>query len=267
MRFSYPEIPEPEEKLTKNEHKSSKVDPLDLMIDELAVTHEKVAVEDDELICDETGSGKSYQQPDTIFTKIARLTSWIFVPLLMPVYAIIILFTLSTLNSVLPFNKWAVGGVVVGLNVLIPILSVGILRYFGVVSDIGLNRRHERLIPYIITILGIAATALYLAMRGAPHWAWMLYVAAAVTGAVNLVVNFWWKISAHAAGAAGALAIFVVLEKIGHATEPMVPWIIVGALITGFLGCCRVYLFRHTPLQVMAGYLVGFLSVIIFSFI
>jgi membrane-associated phospholipid phosphatase len=150
---------------------------------------------------------------------------------------------------------------VFGINVIFPMLMIYLMKYLGLVHDVGLNRRHERLYPYLITIMAMVGTAFYLHMRYAPAWVSMLYIGAGVTAMINLIVNRWWKISAHAAGAAGVVAIFVALQAGGHTVYDMMPWIVGSALIAGFMGSCRVYLYRHTPLQVIAGYTVGFLSV------
>jgi membrane-associated phospholipid phosphatase len=250
MRFSYPEMPD-----------ASQRDLEPKLETQTAVSEqESEAVVDDELVSYEA-TDVPLQQPDTSFSKVAQVISWVFVPILMPVYAIVIIFTLSTLNSVAALNKWAVGGVVFGINVIFPMLMIYLMKYLGLVHDVGLNRRHERLYPYLITIMAMVGTAFYLHMRYAPAWVSMLYIGAGVTAMINLIVNRWWKISAHAAGAAGVVAIFVALQAGGHTVYDMTPWIVGSALIAGFMGSCRVYLYRHTPLQVIAGYTVGFLSV------
>jgi hypothetical protein len=176
MRFSYPEMPD-----------ASQRDLEPKLETQTAVSEqESEAVVDDELVSYEA-TDVPLQQPDTSFSKVAQVISWVFVPILMPVYAIVIIFTLSTLNSVAALNKWAVGGVVFGINVIFPMLMIYLMKYLGLVHDVGLNRRHERLYPYLITIMAMVGTAFYLHMRYAPAWVSMLYIGAGVTAMINLI--------------------------------------------------------------------------------
>ncbi|MDE6548621.1 MAG: hypothetical protein K2L22_06460 [Muribaculaceae bacterium] len=194
-------------------------------------------------------------------TRCANILSWVFVPLLMPVYGIILIFSLSFL-SYAPFHTKLVFTLIVfGANFVVPMLLVLLLKKLGMIQDIGLNGRSERLIPYIITIVCLAGTGLFLYLKMAPLWVAMFYAGGALAVVINLIVNFRWKISAHAAGIAGLVAMLIQVIKEGPSSEGMIWWI-VGAIITaGLLGSARIWLGRHTLLQVLAGSAVGFLSV------
>ncbi|MDE5793787.1 MAG: phosphatase PAP2 family protein [Muribaculaceae bacterium] len=194
-------------------------------------------------------------------TRFSNIISWVFVPLMMPVYGIILIFSLSFL-SFAPFRTKLVFTLIVfGANFLIPMLLVLLLKKLKIIEDLGLNGRKERLIPYIITIVCLGGTGFFLYMKMAPLWVAMFYIGGAVAALINLTVNFWWKISAHAAGISGIVAMLIQVIKEGPSSDGM-EWWIVGAIITaGLLGSARIWLGRHTLLQVLAGSVVGFLSV------
>ncbi len=194
-------------------------------------------------------------------TRCANIISWVFVPLLMPVYGIILIFSLSFL-AYAPFHTKLVFTLIVfGANFLVPMLLVLLLKKMGIIDDIGLNGRRERLIPYIITIVCLGGTGLFLYLKMAPLWVAMFYAGGALAALINLIINFRWKISAHAAGIAGLVAMLIQVTKEGPSADAMVWWI-VGAIITaGLLGSARIWLGRHTLLQVLAGSAVGFLCV------
>lgn len=194
-------------------------------------------------------------------TRCANIISWIFVPLLMPVYGIILIFSLSFL-AFAPFTTKLVFSLIVfGANFIVPMLLVLLLKKIGVISDIGLNGRKERLVPYIITIVCLGGTGWFLYMKMAPLWVAMFYVGGALAALINLLINFRWKISAHAAGIAGLVAMLIQVMKEGAATPGMTWWIAGSILLTGMLGSARIWLGRHTLMQVLAGTAVGFLSV------
>ncbi|MDE5871388.1 MAG: phosphatase PAP2 family protein [Muribaculaceae bacterium] len=194
-------------------------------------------------------------------TRCANVISWVFVPLLMPVYGIMLIFSLSFLTYAPFHTKLVFTLIVLGANFVVPMLLVLLLKKLGMIDDIGLNGRKERLIPYVITILCLVGTGLFLYLKMAPVWVAMFYAGGALAGLINLLINFRWKISAHAAGIAGVVAMLIQVIKEGPSSEGMVWWI-VGAIVTaGLLGSARIWLGRHTLMQVLAGTAVGFLSV------
>lgn len=194
-------------------------------------------------------------------TRLSNLISWVFVPLMMPVYGIMLIFALSFLRFTPFHTKLVFTLIVFGANFLVPMILVLLLKKLGVIDDIGLNGRRERLIPYIITIVCLAGTGVFLYLKMAPLWVAMFYAGGALAGLVNLLVNFRWKISAHAAGIAGVVAMLIQVIKEGPSADGMVWWIVGVILTAGLLGSARIWLGRHTLMQVLAGSAVGFLSV------
>lgn len=204
---------------------------------------------------------------ERFITRCANIVSWVFVPLLMPVYGILLIFSLSFL-SYAPFHTKLIFTLIVfGANFVVPMLLVLLLKKLGMIDDIGLNGRKERLIPYIITIVCLAGTALFLYVKMAPVWVAMFYAGGALAGLINLLVNLRWKISAHAAGIAGLVAMLIQVIKEGPSADGMVWWIVGAILTAGILGSARIWLGRHTLMQVLAGTAVGFLSVWTLSFL
>lgn len=199
--------------------------------------------------------------------RFSTLMSWIMVPLLMPVYGMLLAFGLSILNYVPAATKLGFILVVGALNILVPALLILLLKKMGVVRDIGLNDRDERLWPYLISILCLGATAMFVAVKGAPMWLTMFFTGGAVAGLVELVVNHWWKISVHAAGVAGIVALLVRIMRDGYPAPSIFVWLCVSIIVAGTVGMCRVWLGRHTVWQVLAGYAVGFCGVFFMTLI
>lgn len=191
----------------------------------------------------------------------ANIISWIFVPLMMPVYGIILIFTLSILSFNPLHTRITYMLIVFGINFVLPMLAVILMKKMGIIQDVGLNGRRERVIPYIISILCLAGTGLFLWYKSAPMWVAMFYAGGALAALVNLIVNFKWKISAHAAGIAGLVAMLIEITKDGFPMQNMTIWIVGAILIAGLLGSARIWLGRHTLLQVLAGSAVGFICV------
>lgn len=194
-------------------------------------------------------------------TRMANILSWIFVPLMMPVYGILLIFNLSILSLTSTSTKVFFTLTVFGANFVLPMLMVILLKKMGLINDIGLNGRRERLVPYIITMVCLLGTGWFLYFKGAPLWVAMFFAGGALAALINLIVNFRWKISAHAAGIAGIVAMLIQITKEGFPMPGMTIWIAASIIMAGLLGSARVWLGRHTLLQVLAGTAVGFLSV------
>lgn len=213
---------------------------------------------------EDPGPGKPWE---TLADRCANILSWVFVPLMMPLYAVILIFTLSVLQFVPTATKWVFCAVIFGLTALVPMLLVMLLKRMGIIDDIGLNGRKERLIPYIISILSMGGAGWFMMSKGAPIWTGMFFFGGALAGMVNLLVNFKWKISAHAAAAAGIVALLICIsrEPIPHPCIDI--WVACAIGAAGLLGAARIWLGRHTVLQVLAGSAVGFLCVFFLTLI
>ena len=200
-------------------------------------------------------------------TKCANILSWLLVPLLMPVYGILLIFNLSIL-SLSPFGaKLIVTLTVFAVNFIFPLIMIFLLKKLRLIDDIGLNGRKERFIPYTISIVCLGGTAWLLWDKGLPVWVTMFYAGGALAALINMIINFRWKISAHAAGIAGIVAMLIQITKEGFPMPGMPYWIAGTIVLAGLLGSARVWLGRHTLLQVLAGSAVGFICVWVLSLI
>lgn len=196
-----------------------------------------------------------------------NVLSWLLIPLLMPVFGILFIFRLSILDVVSTGLQTAFTFIVLGINFIIPMLFIILLKHLGIIGDYGLNGQKERTIPYIISALCLGGTAWFMATRGAPIWVPMFFTGGAVAALINALINLKWKISAHAAGIAGIIALLIRLEK-DVAVEPQLfIWLLITIGVAGLLGTARIWLGRHTVWQVLAGYVVGFCSVFFIMFI
>lgn len=200
-------------------------------------------------------------EAESVVTAVSTFLSWILVPLIMPVYGVMLAFGLSILNFTDFTVRLTFTLIVAAFNLVVPALLVALLKKFGLVQDIGLNGQKERLIPYMVCIACLVGTAIFMSAKGAPDWLVMFFYGGAVAGAIEVIVNFWWKISVHAAGMAGLVALLLHILMGPFCMPSTFAWLIVAIALSGLLGAARVWLGRHTVTQVLAGYAVGFTSV------
>lgn len=191
----------------------------------------------------------------------AELISWLFSPLLMPTYGTWIALWGSPLAWLPTRIRWHAVIYTLVITCFIPLVLIGALRLFRVIRHIALRDRADRTIPYIAALLCYAVCALHFYTAHAPQWFYMFFVGAGVSIMIVGIINLRWKISAHATAAGGLTAIVVRLAltsvHIHDLTGPLTAVIIMA----GLSGTARLLLGRHTPAQIWAGYLNGFVCV------
>ena len=139
-------------------------------------------------------------------------------------------------------------GLTVLFTWLLPVLVVLVALWLRYVDDIYIARREQRLVPMSLAAVSIVAGLATLGWLGAPREVVALVWAMVVGVIATLAITLTWKISFHAAVAAGALGILALAFG-----QPA----LLGAPLLGLIGWARVRLGAHTPAQVYAGALVG----------
>lgn len=199
----------------------------------------------------------------TLTDRLASILSFIFHPLFMPLYGLVILMSAPTFLKYLPpAAKRVLFLVVLVNNVLIPLLLLPFLKMRNFISSYHLDDRRERIIPMLTASMLYFTTSFIVLRYQIPFFLKSFIFATAVLSIVVSMINFWWKISIHAAGA-GALTATVGSLWVKMYTP--LPWYLFAVLVaSGFILSARLKLNSHNPSQVWAGYLTGLLIIILF---
>jgi membrane-associated phospholipid phosphatase len=141
---------------------------------------------------------------------------------------------------------WAV--IPLTLNVLAPIAYLVCLHRQGLVSDLDVQRREERLRPLFFTLASMLTAVVVLWRMAAPSLLLGVSVAQLLQTVLVLVITLRWKISMH--GAASAAWLVLLLVVAGRAASP-------ALLALPLVAWSRVHLGRHTLAQTVAGAALG----------
>jgi len=191
----------------------------------------------------------------------SRMLSTVLSPLLMPTYGVALVMIASVLCVLGLGTRVAVLVVCMGITCILPLLFLGVMIHLDKVTNLHVNRREERFIPYLFTMACYLAAALYLNHCHSPRWFIMFMVGCALAVLVALLINFKWKISAHMIGIGGVVALIYQLQVLGLGAFSLYWLLCISILLSGLLGSARLALRRHTTLQVLAGFAVGFACV------
>jgi len=203
-------------------------------------------------------------QPGTGITeKLAKIVSVVFHPLFMPLYGLAILMSAPTFLRYLPVEAKRILFMVVTINnVFIPLSLLPFLRYRNIISSYHISDRRERIIPLLTASILYCTTSFIVFRFQVPFFLKSFIFATSVVAIVLSMINFWWKISIHAAGAGALTATVIALAFRMH--TPLTFYLLAVILVSGVILSARLKLNSHNPAQVWTGFLTGLIGIILF---
>lgn len=199
----------------------------------------------------------------------ARIVSLVFHPLWVLAVALLVFlaadpyaFGTNSISEKMPLLL-----ATVGTTILIPGIAVVMMRFLGLVDDLEVRDRMQRVGPYLVA--GIFYTWMTRNFLGNPD-------VPALFGAVSLgctlaiflgfAVNVVFKVSLHAAGTAGMTAILLLLwlhvpqasVDMGIFRLSLSTLLFLSVPVAGLVGSARLALGVHRPSEVGWGYALGF---------
>lgn len=190
--------------------------------------------------------------------KLARLVSTIFHPLIIPSIGFLLFlnsgFTFAAINVE---AKKYVMLVVFFTTCVLPMISISILA-LNPRFDVSMSKSRDRILPLFSTAVFYYIGFFLLGrMKALPAFKIFLLASILVILALMLV-SYWWKISNHMASIGGLTgATFALAFRTG--VNPVYSILIV-VLLSGLIGSSRLMLGKHNLTQLIAGYLLGFLT-------
>ncbi len=200
--------------------------------------------------------------------KLSHLFSWIFIPLLMPLYGLLIVLFYPAEELVqntismyaLPLGiKWIVFGMFAVFSFAAPGLSfLGLFR-FKIITTIDIENRTERLYPLLIMLI-YGIMLYWLIGESDPKHLLPPYFSSLALAGVGVTLLFMGltqvlKISMHAGGA-GILTGFLYAYFMQQ-HNPSYAWMSLAILVSGLVISARWYLRKHTALELFLGYTIA----------
>lgn len=181
-------------------------------------------------------------------------------PLLMPVYALFFLFGGGSMFALVPWGTKLYCYLVTVLALLVmPLLSVPVFKHFRLVKDWELDDKQERVYPILVAVAFAFLGFWLLGRMPYTHVVRQLYLVLIILLSVFSVVTLRWKMSMHMTAVGGVCGFLLVMGM--KYPGDMRGSFMLMLLLAGLLGASRLYLGKHTPLQVYAGFLYGVLFV------
>ncbi|NPV84635.1 MAG: hypothetical protein HPY45_01320 [Anaerolineae bacterium] len=186
--------------------------------------------------------------------KIARIISNTGNPLILAIAASVLV-----ASSVSTPSAWQWAFFQIFLTIALPAFYILWLLRQRKVTDFDIYYREQRIKPYLFTIFCVSAAWLITVIWQAPYLFRTITAAVLIELTCLFIINRYWKISAHSAGAASFASLLIYMG--GVSALPML-------VVIPIMAWSRLRLRRHTLLQTIAGSLLGIcvFSLTLFTF-
>ena len=188
--------------------------------------------------------------------RFSKILSFVFHPVLMPTYTILLLLYFSKVFSqFMPIEqKTHLINLTLIFTLLLPLLGVFLLKKLKIVSSIYMENQKERKWPLLIAI-----SSYYLLFRMFEFLYIHPIIINLVLGAILIlflavIISNFWKISLHMLGIGGVFGAFLAFQYLFGGKLFL---IILLLLCSGLVAYARINENAHTLKQVYLGFLVG----------
>ncbi len=200
----------------------------------------------------------SHQPKNAVIQFIAKLISYVFHPLFIPVYLIWFLIEhqphlfagLQPAQKVITLVRFVIG------YAFFPLVVVLLSKALGFIESVYLKTQKDRIIPYIAC--EICYFWMCYVLRNQPEFSKevvLLSMAIFIASSIGLIVNIYMKVSMHAI-AMGILLMFMVLLAFTQSANYTI-YLSLAILVAGAVCTARFIVSDHTPKEIYAGLLTG----------
>ncbi len=186
---------------------------------------------------------------------LSKVLSAVFSPFYLPVVGLLALFTFSYLSLLHWPVKLYIFIIVFLFTVLLPTTLIRMYRRYQGWSKDDIEKKDNRMIPYIIAILCYFCCYYTLSANPIPYSIKCIVVASLMIQVLCAIINIRWKISTHSAAIGGVMGAVIAFAEI-FSFNP-VWWICLILIIAGVVGTSRLILRLHTLAQVVGGFFLG----------
>lgn len=199
------------------------------------------------------------------YTLPAKLISYLFHPLFLPTAGLCLVFNMPGAELWLPSPEMEMFlyAMTFLATCLLPLLNALFLLRYRMISSLEMETKEERRIPYLAAAIFYSAQSWFLMNTEVPVLIKALMFGATLLVVCVLLINLFWKISAHMTGIGGLCGIMICISYRLQLNLHVI--LIALFLLAGIIAWSRLKLGAHNPAQVYAGFLVGvFAELILF---
>ena len=190
-------------------------------------------------------------------TRIATLISYLFHPILIPLYTVLFFLNAGIYFSMFMTMEAKLIMITTFLitTIILPLLVMLVLTRKKLINSFSLVTREERIYPLLIITLFYYLT--YYLLKGI-HVSFILsffMLGSTFLSILALIITFYLRISLHMIGMGGLLGMLIGLSA-NISVNLFIP-ILVVLFLSGLTGFARLKNDSHKPLEIYTGFLLG----------
>jgi len=191
---------------------------------------------------------------------ISKILSYLFHPLLVPTYVLLIMIQLNPYYFYTVESKRAIA-IVAYSTFFFPAVALLLMKKLDFINSLELPDKQQRIIPMIIAIVCFVWTYLSVKKTGFPQsYTWFI-LGATISLFIAFFINVFHKISLHTTAMTGGLIAILMMFFYAQLNPN---YYFLGAIIAvGAVASSRLHLNAHTPKEIYTGFIVGILGQII----
>lgn len=156
-----------------------------------------------------------------------------------------------------PFSRLVILNTLFFTGVL-PTIPILYLIHKGKISDYFISDRRQRFVPFVITIICYLAWAGFMYLYRLPMFIVHIAINASILIAIITIITQRWKISVHLTTMGGFVG--AIFGACYHQAINPVAMLSILFVLSGALMMSRIKLKAHTPMQTVAGFLLGLVT-------
>lgn len=195
-----------------------------------------------------------------------RIISLLFHPFLMPLYGVIILFTggtwLSTINTQAKYYTFLV---TITTTLVLPLVSLYVLKLKKWISDFSISDQKERRIPLMLQSFFALLAAFILQRVSAPLILALYFNGISMFLLICAALSAKWNISTHLAGIGGLIGLLLAVSLQWMLDMRLILSILI--ILASVISASRIASKNHNPAQVYAGLALGFTTIFLLVYL
>ena len=190
------------------------------------------------------------------FLVFMNILSAVFSPLYATSWIFLWLFSF-TYQRTMPWSyKITIILMVFVFTAIIPKFGINVYRKLYQIRHHQIDNREHLHIPYILSILSfLTCVLLFVNIHIAGFMRGILY-GALIAQIIGALINTRWKISTHMLGMGGLVGAYMAFSEVLY-FNPIIG-ISTLAILSGMVGSARIIFAKHTLLQIITGFVLGY---------
>jgi hypothetical protein len=194
--------------------------------------------------------------------RVASIISVVFHPLIMPSLGLLLMLNSGSYVSMFdPAAKRAILFVLALGTLVFPLMMIPVFFYRNLVYSQKGHMTEERWVPRLIILILYIITCIYFMRLPLNRMIQGYVLSVTITLSLLVLLNIWLKISTHAAGPGGLVGLIIALIMMFEV--PLEGFLLLAILAGGVVGSAKLISGEHRPFEVYAGFMIGFLGVLI----